>query len=73
LAVRIATLEGKVGSKTIEEQFREQAELIDRLFLYRLAEMDKKWDERLDRKLDPIQADLTAVREAVKIVVTRLT
>ena len=38
LAVRVATLEGKVGSKTTKEQFREQAELIDRLFLYRLAE-----------------------------------
>jgi len=72
LAVRVATLEGKVGSKTTKEQFREQAELIDTLSLYRLAEMDKKWDEGLDRKLDSIQADLTAVREAVKIVVTRL-
>jgi hypothetical protein len=61
LAERVAALEIKVGSKTIEEQFREQAELIDRrfdesfrkqaelidrVFAYRFEELDKKWGPR---------------------------
>jgi hypothetical protein len=41
LADRVVALEGHVGSKTIQEQFREQAELIDRLFEYRFQELDK--------------------------------
>jgi len=32
LADRVAALEAKVGSQSIEQQFREQAELIDRRF-----------------------------------------
>ena len=58
LADRLAALEAKVGGKSIEAQFREQAELIDRrfddefrqqaelidkLFAYRFEELDKKW------------------------------
>lgn len=77
LADRVVALEAKVGSKTIEAQFREQAELIDRLFAYRFEEMDKKWDARLEAKLEsklkPIQNDLSAVRDAVKIILARLT
>src|SRR5688572_6439100 len=61
LAARVAALEAKVGSKSIEEQFREQAELIDRrfnqgfreqaelidrVFAYRFEELDKKWAPR---------------------------
>ncbi len=56
LADRVAALEAKVGGKSIEAQFREQAELIDRrfddefrqqaelidkLFAYRFEELDK--------------------------------
>ena len=103
LAVRLAALEAKVGSKTIEEQFREQAELIDRLFAFRFEEFDKTWDAKFDtglatlenrldakfdtrlatfenrldakleEKLEPIRIDLAAVRDAVKIILTRLT
>ena len=50
MADRVAALEAKVGSKSIEEQFREQAELIDRLFAYRFEENDKKWDAKLDQR-----------------------
>jgi hypothetical protein len=57
LADRVAAVEAKVGSTSIEEQFREQAELIDRrlsrgfreqaelidrMFDYRFEEQDKK-------------------------------
>ena len=99
----MSALEAKVGSKTIEEQFREQAGLIDRLFAFRFEEFDKTWDAKFDtklaklegkldakfdtrlarlenrldakfeEKLEPIGADLAAVREAVKIILTRLT
>ena len=55
LADRVAALEAKVGGKTIEEQFREQAELIDKLFIYRFDEMDKRWDARLDAKLRKLE------------------
>ena len=102
LADRVAALEAKVGSKTIDEQFREQAELIDRLFTYRFEEFDKTWDAKLgmklaklerslearleqtletkfDAKLKPIQADLAtvktdlaAVKDAVTIIVHKL-
>ena len=76
LADRVAALEAKVGSKSIEEQFREQAELIDRLFAYRFEENDKKWDAKLEQKfeekLGPIRIDLAALTNAVKLVLTRL-
>ena len=115
LADRVAALEAKMGSRTIEEQFREQAELIDlrfsagfreqaelidRLFACRFEELDKKWDAKLDvklgrlenslesrlerkleatletkleSKLKPIQNDLAAVKDAVKMILARLT
>ena len=76
LAVRVAALEAKVGSKTIEEQFREQAELIDQLFVYRFDEFDKKWDAKLETKLEeklgPIRSDLSAVKDAVTVILARL-
>ena len=61
LAGRVAALEAKVGSKSIEEQFREQAELIDhrftdefceqaqlidRVFACRFEELDQRWSPR---------------------------
>ena len=80
LADRVAALEAKVGSKTIEAQFREQAELIDRLFTYRFEEFDKEWDAKLDVKLEakfeeklrPIQIDLAAVKDAVTIIAQKV-
>ena len=57
LADRVEALEAKLGNKSIDEQFRaqaelidrrfgdsfrEQAELIDRMFDYRFEEQDKK-------------------------------
>lgn len=61
LANRVAALEARVGSTTIEaqfrdqaesidrrftEEFRQQAELIDRLFAQRFQEIDERWRPR---------------------------
>ena len=106
MADRVSALETKMGSKTIEEQFREQAELfdrrfshslreqaevIDRLFIYRFGEMDRRWatldaklarlgnslearlETKLETKLEPIRTDLAIVKDAVKILLDRLT
>ncbi len=73
-----------MGSKTIEEQFREQAELIDQLFVYRFDEFDKKWEEKfetkleakletkLEEKLRPIRSDFAGLKEAVTLILARL-
>jgi capsule polysaccharide export protein KpsE/RkpR len=95
LKERVSEIEIQLAGKTLEQHFREQAELIDRrfdgsfraqaelidrLFAYRFGEFDKKWDAKLEAKLEtklesklaPIRNDLAAVREAVKIILTRL-
>ena len=70
---RVSAIEAQLAGKSLEEHFREQAELIDQRF----AEQDKKWDAKLEAKFEsklaPIRNDLAAVREAVKTVLTRLT
>jgi hypothetical protein len=81
LEERVSIIEAQLAGKTLQEHFREQAELIDRLFIYRFDEFDKKWEAKFDAKLEtkldaklaPIRNDLAAVREAVKIILTRLT
>ena len=83
LGARVAVLEGKVASLecfrknfdvTLQREFRAQAELIDRLFILRFDEWDKRWDaklaaqleqleQKLDRKLDQkLEAKLEPVR-----------
>ena len=52
-----------MGSKSIEQQFREQAELIDRLFTYRFEEYDKKIDVKLAALEDRLEASLEAKLE----------
>jgi CHASE3 domain sensor protein len=70
---RVSAIEAQLAGKTLEEHFREQAELIDERF----SEQDKKWDAKLEAKFEsklaPIRNDLAVVREAVKIILTRLT
>src|SRR5438128_12218374 len=48
LATRVAARDEHAGNKTIEEQFRDQAELIDR----RLDESFRSQAELIDRRLD---------------------
>src|SRR5712691_11456033 len=85
LAARVTALEEKVGNKTMQEQFRDQAELIDRrfeesfrsqaelidrLFLVR----DQKWDVRFGRIENDVSAlkkDMTIVREGIGILLKR--
>ena len=82
LADRVAALEEKVGDKSIEAQFREQAELIDRrfdhefrqqaelidkLFAYRFEELDKKWSPRFAN----MERDIATVREGISILLKR--
>lgn len=82
LADRVAELEAKVGSKSIEVQFREQAELIDRrfsqefseqaqlidrLFIQRFEELDKKWEPRFAA----LERDMAIVREGIGILLKR--
>lgn len=69
LTDRVTALERKVGSKTIEEQFREQAELIDRLFLQR----DNKWDLRfvaLEKDVRVLKTDVSGLRTDVRVLKT---
>jgi len=82
LADRVAALEAKVGGKSIEAQFREQAELIDRrfddefrqqaelidkLFAYRFEDLDKKWSPRFAK----MERDIAIVREGISILLKR--
>jgi hypothetical protein len=68
LEVRLSAVEAQLGGKTLQEHFREQAELIDRLFVYRFEDLDKRWDA----KLEPMRSDLAIVKDAVKMILTRL-
>lgn len=69
LAARVTALEEKVGSKTIEERLREEAELVTRLFLA----WDNKWDVRfgrLDRDVSALRVDLSALQTDVNVLKT---
>lgn len=50
LADRVAALEAKLGTKSIEEQFREQAELIDRRFSQEFSEQAQLMDRRFSQE-----------------------
>ena len=64
LEQRVAALEKQMEGKPLREHFREQAELIDRLFVYRFEEFEKrldaKWDAKLDVKLAAFEERLDA-------------
>ena len=53
-----ASAEAQLGYKSFEEHFREQAELIHRLFAYRFAEFGEKWKVNLDTKLAALDDSL---------------
>ena len=75
LADRVAALEAKVGSKTIAEEFREQAELIDKLFIYRFDENDKRWNARfrgLERDVGVLKTDVSALKTDVGVLKTEV-
>ena len=76
LEARVAAIEAQLAGKMLQEHFREQAELIDRLFVYRFAEFEKKFNGKLDDKLDSLESRLDvklgSIQDAVRIVLTRL-
>jgi hypothetical protein len=70
LEQRVSALEAQLSNKTLEQHFREQAELIDRrfgesfrehaelidkLFVYRFEEFENRWDAKLDGRLKDVQ------------------
>lgn len=57
---RLSALEAQLENKTIEQHFREQAELIDRLFVYRFEGLDKKLEPKLDARLSSLENRLDA-------------
>lgn len=75
---RVAAIEAQLAGKTLEEHFREQAELIDRLFAYRFDELDKKWSPRfgrlegavsgLDTAVTVLKTDVSALKKDMAIV-----
>ena len=68
LALRVAALERQTEGKTLQQHFREQAELIDQLFVYRFEEFEKqqdaKWDAKLDTKLAALE-ERTGLRSGI--------
>ena len=80
LEERVSAIEVQLGDKTLQEHFREQAELIDGLFAYHLVEIDKRfgqvdkrfdemnrdWDARLDAKFESNLAPIRSDLGAVK-------
>jgi len=81
LADRVAALEVSMGSKSIEAQFRDQAELIDRrfsqefseqaqlidrLFAYRFEEFDKRWDVKFRTFENKLSAGFAGLESALE-------
>jgi hypothetical protein len=64
---RVAALEEKVGTKTIQEQFREQAEMLDERF----AEVNQSL-VLVRSDIGALQKDMTIVREGIKIILKKL-
>jgi len=68
LSDRVAALEAKVGSKTLQEQFREQAELIDELFAYRFEQLGKQLSPRfiaMEGAIGTLQSDVGTLKHDV--------
>ena len=55
LEQRISALEAQLANKTLEQHFRGQAELIDKLFVYRFEELEKTSDAKHDRQSSELQ------------------
>ena len=72
LEERVRAIEVQLAGKTLEEHFREQAELIDERF----AELNEKWEprfSRLDRDVTALKKDMVIVREGISILLKKHT
>jgi len=64
LEARVSLIEVQLAGKTLEEHFREQAELIDERFAIR----DAKWDARfwvIERDISTLKADVGTLKSDV--------
>ena len=57
---RVSAIEAQLAGKTLEQHFREQAELIDRLFVYRFDEFEKGFEAMRSGKAGKVILDWTA-------------
>ena len=57
-----------MSDKGHEEQAAALEALIERLFVCRFEEFEKKWD----MKLRPLERDAAAIKHAVKVILMRL-
>jgi hypothetical protein len=67
----VSVIEAQLAGKTLQEHFREQAELIDRLFAYRFEELDRKWGPRfagVEGEVSTLKADVSALKADVSTV-----
>jgi hypothetical protein len=65
---RVSAIEAQLAGKTLEEHFREQAELIDRLFAYRFDELDRRWGPRfgaVEGRLSTLETDVSTLKADV--------
>ena len=68
---RVSAIEAQLAGKTLQEHFREQAELIDQLFDYRFEQLDKKWGPRfgaLERDVSTLKTDVSILKTDVSIL-----
>jgi hypothetical protein len=64
LEERVSVIEAQLAGKTLQEHFREQAELIDERFAVR----DAKWDTRfrvIERDISTLKADVGTLKADV--------
>lgn len=67
LEERVTAIEAQLAGKSLEEHFREQAELIDERFAIR----DAKWDSRfrtIERDISTLKVDVSALKKDMVIV-----
>ena len=73
LAERVAALEAQVGGKTIQEQLREQAELIDELLAQRFQALEGRWNPRfakMEGTIGTLQTDVATLKTDVATLKT---
>ena len=64
LTQRVAALERQMEGKTLQQHFRENAELVERLLVYYLEESERRQDANWDTKLDTKLAALEERQDA---------
>ena len=73
LADRVSALEAKVGSKTLEEQFREQGEMLDQRFVHIHQRLDEITTDVGILKTDVgfLKKEVAIIREGISMLLNR--